>query len=204
MQKLNLGCGRFPKKGYINLDVSPLSQAEVIHDLDCFPYPFDENTFDVIEAEHLLEHLSNPFRVMAEIHRIAKPGAMIHIRVPHFSRGFTHPEHKRGFDASFPLYFNPQFVGGYTGTEFIHRKTILHWFAQKYLMKKLLKPWLYYPLNGIGAVFDLFANLSPMLCSRIWCFWVGGFYEIEFVFEKPLHDIHHGTNDKDTEKICVE
>ena len=31
-------------------------------------------------------------------------GALL-VKVPHFSRGFTHPDHKRGFDVSFPLFF---------------------------------------------------------------------------------------------------
>ena len=187
MKKLNAGCGQFRKEGYVNLDISPRSQADVFHDLDVFPYPFEACTFDLIEAEHVLEHLSNPFRVMAELHRIAKPAGTIHIQVPHFSRGFTHPEHKCGFDATFPLYFDPKFVGGYTGTELLHTKTTLHWFGQKYLMKKLLSPWLYAVLLLIGNVLDVLANLSPLFCSRVWCFWVGGFYEIEYVFQKPVN-----------------
>ena len=31
---------------------------------------------------------------------------------------------------------------------------------------------------------DFFANLNVYLCSRLWCFWVGGFYEVEFYFVK--------------------
>ena len=184
--KLNLGCGQFPKAGYLNLDVSPFAKVDVVHDLDQFPYPFEANTFELIEADHLLEHLNDPLRVMAELSRIVKPGGLLHIRVPHFSRGFTHPEHKRGFDVTFPYYFVPQFSGGYTGTPFLLQKMKLHWFAQPHLMRKLLPPWLYYLLTGIGAIVDWFANLAPLFCSRVWCFWVGGFYEIEFVFQKPL------------------
>ena len=189
MKKLNLGCGQFKKDGYINLDVSPLSGADVTHDLEEFPYPFNNGTFERIELDHVLEHLSDPFRVMAELNRILQPGGTVSIRVPHFSRGFTHPEHKRGFDVTFPLYFNKEFIGGYTGTHFINKKTELHWFAQKYLMKNLLSPWLYYILSGIGTILDGLAKLSPLFCSRVWCFWVGGFYEIEYLFEKPIQQI---------------
>jgi len=185
MKKLNLGCGQFRKDGFVNIDISPHTRADVVHDLDQFPYPFDDETFGLIEADHLLEHLSTPFRVMTELNRLLKPGGIIHILVPHFSRGFTHPEHKRGFDVTFPSYFNRNFVGGYTGTHLISRKTELHWFGQKYLMKKLLSPWIYYSLLTIGRILDVAAKVSPLFCSRIWCFWVGGFYEIEFVFEKP-------------------
>ncbi|MCP4373837.1 MAG: class I SAM-dependent methyltransferase [Deltaproteobacteria bacterium] len=188
MQKLNLGCGQFKKDGYINLDISPFSKADILHNLEKLPYPFDNNTFDVIEANHILEHLSDPFRVMAELYRILKPGGNIYIRVPHFSRALSHPQHKAGFDVAFYLYFDKDFIGGYTGTQFITKKMELHWFAQKYLMKKIFSPWIYYSLSIIGSIIDFFANLSPLFCSRIWCFWVGGFQEIEFVFEKPLNE----------------
>lgn len=186
MKKLNLGCGQFRKEGYINVDISPLSQADVIHNLEEFPYPFQDNTFDLIEADHILEHLTDPFCAMTEFKRIARPGGQIHIRVPHFSRGFTHPEHKRGFDITFPYYFDDNFPGGYTGTRLILHKARFHWFGQPYLMKRLLPAWLYYPLRVLGNLLDTLANVAPLFCSRVWCFWVGGFHEIEFLFEKPL------------------
>ncbi|PID59181.1 methyltransferase type 11 [candidate division KSB3 bacterium] len=182
--KLNAGCGQFRKEGYVNLDMSRFSQADVFHDLESLPYPFDDETFELIEADHVLEHLSDPFAVMAEFSRISKPGGMIKIRVPHFSRALSHPQHKRGFDVTFPFYFDPHFAGGYTGTPLTCLKNELHWFSQKYLMKTLLSPARYYTLSAIGALLDAFAGLSPHCCSRLWCFWVGGFQEIEFIFEK--------------------
>jgi SAM-dependent methyltransferase len=179
-KKLNLGSGEFKKKGYVNLDCFSVSKPDVKHDLNRFPYPFKNNEFELIEADHVLEHLNDPFRVMKELHRISKNGGSVIIRVPHFSRGFTHPEHKRGFDVSFPLYFNPGFKGGYQGVEFRPRTTKLRWFAQPYLKKTVLSETSYGLGKFLGSVFDFFANLSPMFCSRLWCFCVGGFEEIEF------------------------
>lgn len=180
--KLNLGCGNYPKSGYVNLDIdSPY--ADFKHDLNVFPYPFKENEFDIIEADHVLEHLENPFKVMTELKRIAKNNAKIIIKVPHFSRGFTHADHKRGFDISFPLYFNPTFEGGYTGTELKLEKMRLKWFAQSYLKKKIIPSWKYNAGYVLGDLIDFYANLSPTFCSRIWCFWAGGFEEIEFKFK---------------------
>ncbi|MEK7872749.1 MAG: methyltransferase domain-containing protein, partial [Chloroflexota bacterium] len=136
--------------------------------------------FDVVEADHVVEHLEKPFAVMKEIHRILKNNGELVLRVPHFSRGFTHADHKRGFDVTFPLYFNPAFQGGYTGTPFRLTKIRLEWFAQPYLAKTVLPAPLYYIGLSAGAILDFFANISPMLCSRLWCFWVGGFEEIGF------------------------
>lgn len=180
MKKLNLGCGEFKKEGYINLDWSEAVKPDIIHNLNKFPYPFSDNEFDLIEADHLLEHLSNVFRVMKEIHRIARNGAKVIIRVPHFSRGFTHPEHKRGFDFTFPLYFNKNFVGGYQGVEFQCESIKMTWFAQKYLKKKTISKTMYSLALIFDKIFSFLANLSPTFCSRFWCFWVGGFEEIEF------------------------
>jgi len=175
MKNLNIGCGEFRKKGYINLDMNNKVKPDVVHDLNKFPYPFKNNDFDLVEANHVLEHVEDPFKVMKELNRIMKYNGTLIIRVPHFSRGFTHADHKRGFDVSFPYYFNPEYKGGYTGTNFKLEKIRLHWFGQKYLMKSLLSKPAYYVSLVLGKFLDFFANLNVYLCSRLWCFWVGDF-----------------------------
>ena len=51
--KLNLGCGRDIREGYVNLDKAGLDGVDVVHDLNVFPYPFEDNEFD--EIHYLLE-----------------------------------------------------------------------------------------------------------------------------------------------------
>src|SRR5262249_15957622 len=97
-RKLNLGCGMFKKPGFVNVDYWDRAAPEVVHDLNQFPYPFEANAFSLVEADHVLEHLHDPFGAMAEIHRILEDGGQLNVRVPHFSRGMTHSDHKRGFD----------------------------------------------------------------------------------------------------------
>ena len=81
MQKmLNLGAGEDRKEGYVNVDWSPLTNPDVVHDLNSFPYPFEEESFDRIEAFHVLEHLDKPFNVMKELHRILAPGGTLHVK----------------------------------------------------------------------------------------------------------------------------
>lgn len=186
-KRLNLGCGRFKKSGFVNLDSVADVEPDVLHDLNRFPYPFNDGVFSVVEADHVLEHLQDPFAVMKELYRICTSRGAIRIRVPHFSRGFTHPQHTRGFDVSFPLYFRPGFQGGYQGVALTCTRMRLRWFAQPYLKRTVLSAFQFYGGAAAGAVFDLLANLSPVLCSRLWCYWVGGFEEIEFEFrvEKP-------------------
>lgn len=183
--KLNLGCGKFRKDGYVNLDVSPLCSPDILHDLNRLPYPFPAGHFDLIEADHVLEHLDDPFLVMGELHRLLKPGGRLVIKVPHFSRAMSHAQHRHGFDVTFPRYFDPGFPGGYTGVPFTCTRNHLRWFSQRALMRAILSAPLYWALLTIGWLIDLPANLCPMLCSRLWCYWVGGFYEVEFEFAKP-------------------
>jgi SAM-dependent methyltransferase len=183
-KKLNLGSGQYAKEGYVNIDWQKSSNPDVVHDLNNLPYPFADNTFEYVEASHVLEHLDRPFDVMQELHRILKPGGVAHIKVPHFSRGFTHAEHEHGFDLTFPLYFNKEVKNsGYHGFEFALQHMELRWMAFFHLL-----PFMGYGAGTIGllrfinSIVSFFANLSPALCSRVWCYWVGGFEEIEFEF----------------------
>jgi SAM-dependent methyltransferase len=181
---LNLGCGRFPKSGYVNVDRSALPGVDVVHDLSVVPYPFEDGAFDRVEADHVIEHLPEVFQTMREIHRLLRPGGELVMRVPHFSRGFSHPEHRRGFDATFPYYFDPSFAGGYAGVHFRRRSVRMRWFAQPYLKRTVLPRPLFRVGKAVGTVIDAAANASPLVCSRLWCYAVGGFEEIEFVLER--------------------
>ncbi len=180
--KLNLGCGEFPKEGYLNVDLHAVSEPDLRHDLNSLPYPFPEDRFSLIELDHVMEHLNDPFAVMRELYRIARDGATIKIRVPHCSRGFTHPQHKAGFDVSFPLYFDPSFQGGFQGITLRLDAMKLRWFAQPHLKKTVLPGPVFHGARVAGALMDRLANLSPYLCSRLWCSWVGGFEEIQYRF----------------------
>jgi SAM-dependent methyltransferase len=183
--KLNLGSGRFPLPGFHNVDLDPAAQPDQVLNLNQTPYPYPANTFAEVEARHVLEHLHDVFAVMREIHRILKPGGVVRISVPHFSRGMTHADHKRCFDLSFPYYFKPEFRGGYCGVKFDLVSQKFVWWALRDLKRTILP--LPVRILGflIGNLFDLLANLCPPLCSRVWCFWVGGFEEIRFVLKKP-------------------
>jgi len=185
--KLNLGCGERKKEGYINVDWKPGLGPDVVHDLNIVPYPFEESSVDLVEADHVLEHLDRPFFIMKELHRILKPGGVLKIKVPHFSRGFTHAEHTHGFDVTFPFYFSKDFAkeGFEAGgkSEFGSDKTRLHWHAFPHLLSRSGHgPAAVAVMAVLNAIISFLANLSPSFCSRIWCFWVGGFEEIEFNF----------------------
>ncbi|MBD3271688.1 MAG: methyltransferase domain-containing protein [Elusimicrobia bacterium] len=128
MKLLDIGCGFNKREGAQGIDKNPLTPADVHHDLNVFPYPFDDNTFDDIQIINVLEHLKDIVRVMEEIYRIAKDNARIFISVPHFSgiAHFTDPTHLRGFSSRSFDYFVP-------GTElFDYRYSSTSKFKKKY------------------------------------------------------------------------
>jgi len=105
---LHLGCGQSKAEGALGVDINPHSEADVICNLDSFPYPFAGNSFTVILCEHILEHLTHVIEAMEEIHRIGVPGGRVIIDVPHYSSTFYYrdPTHKHPFSVhSFDYFF---------------------------------------------------------------------------------------------------
>ena len=96
---LDVGCGSAKTPGAVGLDVSPDTDADIVHDLDAFPYPVEDASFDQILLQDVIEHVSEPIRVFEELHRIARPGARIQLRTPHFSSvlAYGDPTHRHYF-----------------------------------------------------------------------------------------------------------
>lgn len=109
MKTLHLGCGTNKKSGAIGVDILPLLGVDVVHNLNQFPYPFENGEFDLIIAEHVLEHLENLVSVMEEVCRLLKPQGKIEITCPHFSSAdtFTDITHKHFISSRSFDYFCP-------------------------------------------------------------------------------------------------
>jgi SAM-dependent methyltransferase len=64
---------------YITADIeSPLAKIK----MDVHEIPFDENTFDVVFCNHVMEHVDNDIKAMSEIYRVMKPGGWAIIQSP--------------------------------------------------------------------------------------------------------------------------
>ena len=64
---------------YITADIeSPLAKVKMdLHDV-----PFDDNTFDVVFCNHVMEHVDDYTRCMQELHRVLKVGGWAIIQSP--------------------------------------------------------------------------------------------------------------------------
>jgi len=59
MKILDIGCGKNKAKNAIGIDFNPNFQADIIHDLNVFPWPLDDNKFDAVLCYNILEHIDN-------------------------------------------------------------------------------------------------------------------------------------------------
>lgn len=98
MKKLNLGCGYDVREGWVNLDSSALSGVNVVHDIEKLPLPFENDTFELVLAKDVLEHVEY-IDILRDLNRIIKPGGKLIIQVPHFSSvaNYIDPTHKKKF-----------------------------------------------------------------------------------------------------------
>ena len=111
MKKLNLGCGKIIKKGWVNVDIQKGDGIDKSFDFDKFPYPFQTSAFDFVLADNVFEHLNDIPKVLDELHRISKGNAQIEIIVPyyHCKGAFNDASHKHFFnETTFDILINPE------------------------------------------------------------------------------------------------
>lgn len=123
--RLNLGCGKHPMEGWVNVDstkgpgVDHVMSLERIH-----PWPWDTDSVDEVMASHVIEHLANPLRMMNQLWRVCKPDARATFACPYGSSddAWENPTHVRpmfvgswGFFGQ-PMYWREDAAGyGYVG-----------------------------------------------------------------------------------------
>lgn len=143
---LNLGAGREYMQGAVNLDITPDTRPDVVHDLNVTPWPFGDDTFEEVTAHDVIEHLDDVLRTMEELHRICRHGAHINITVPHFSssNAFTDPTHRRALGAfSFDYFTGRALHSYYTRVRFrlVSRAIIFRWTPVNRAIGRLANRW---------------------------------------------------------------
>jgi SAM-dependent methyltransferase len=122
--RLNVGCGRDIREGWVNIDGAALPGIDFTVDLDdCgeSPLPLPGDHFERLEMIHVLEHLRHPLPLMQELWRVAAPGARLFVKVPHAGHddAWVDPTHVRAITPhTFTYFAQPKYVNmdyGYTG-----------------------------------------------------------------------------------------
>lgn len=81
---LNIGSGfaKFHAPNVTNVDAFESCNPEVVWDLNKTPYPFEDESFDLVIANHVMEHLTNWWGAFNECARVLKEGGELIIYVP--------------------------------------------------------------------------------------------------------------------------
>ncbi|PNX47579.1 MAG: hypothetical protein BV457_05420 [Thermoplasmata archaeon M9B1D] len=152
---LNVGCGRDYKQNFINMDFDESVKADVYHNLNVYPYPFDNDTFDFILVSHVLEHLLDQYGFMMEMRRILKKDGEIVIKLPigvfnyahqrgihvkDYFKGLTNKSDKNGQTGNyFSLVYQKRHIRHYIRMYYRFRNWFLNLFADEweYKLKKV-------------------------------------------------------------------
>lgn len=103
---LDVGCGNNKTPGAVGID-RRVSQCDIDHDLTQFPWPIEDNSYDLVICQHVIEHLPDTVKTMEEFNRIVRPGGEIFLEAPHFSwfEAYRHYEHYHKFTLGSFDYF---------------------------------------------------------------------------------------------------
>jgi SAM-dependent methyltransferase len=155
---LDVGCGINKYPGAIGIDRNANTRADVIADLDQYPFPFADGSFREVRAIHVIEHVSDVVRTMEEFYRLLTPGGLAVIVTPHYTdfSSFCDPTHRWHLN-SFSLRYFGEDHGGYSYYSFARFREIL-------VRVRLLALWRY-----LG--FEFLVNRSRSF-RRFWEFYL--------------------------------
>ncbi|TDD24856.1 methyltransferase domain-containing protein [Actinomadura sp. KC06] len=71
---------------------------------DVHALPYADDTFDVVHAHQVLQHVADPVQALREMRRVARPGGIVAARDADFGTMAWHPD-PPGMDAWMPIYY---------------------------------------------------------------------------------------------------
>jgi len=164
--RLNLGCGPYPKEGYLNVDIFP--GGDLTLDLRR-PLPFESECCQFIFSEHCFEHIDYPDVVsdlLQESLRILTPGGVLRFSVP---------------DTEWPLL---DYAKGPEAEYFRNCKKENFWYHPKYCSTPLEHINYHFRQNG-EHLFAYDENTATKLLERV------GFQDVRREKFDPAMDSPH-------------
>ncbi len=167
---LDIGCGPKKRPGFVGTDKHLCQAVDVLCNFECGTLPFASSTFDVVYANHILEHIANLDSLLGEISRVMKPGARLQVGVPYAGglRAFQDPTHVRFFTVrTFEYYVREgSRVGG--------------WYASKYFTR-IVRRRLVFGRDPLSLLISIIVNRSLILLDL---------YESSVLRMVPARDLH--------------
>lgn len=102
---LHLGCGENVRPNAHNVDQLDHDGVDEQLDLEAYPWPWPDNTFARIDAEHVFEHLGNVEQALRECARVLVPGGRLYLALPVGQNAWTDPDHEHRWNWDTPEMF---------------------------------------------------------------------------------------------------
>jgi SAM-dependent methyltransferase len=109
MVRLDLGTGS-KRSGSLRLARAPSDDTDALATLDG-GLPFQDNSIDEVFVGYTLEHAADFVGALEELWRVSKPGALIHIFLPHATSPWAtsrDPRHQRQYTIETFEFFDPR------------------------------------------------------------------------------------------------
>ncbi len=118
--RLDIACGQQKKSGFLGIDRA--GDADIVHDLTCYPWPIETGSVYEAHCAHYVEHLGDLLSIengqivrrdgliafMEELYRIMIPGGLVRITCPYYTSGraWQDPTHRRAMTNLSMKYFD--------------------------------------------------------------------------------------------------
>ena len=180
---IEIGCGeRKIAPDAIGVDIVDGPNVDVVADISAGMSFLPNGSVDEIHAYHVIEHLPDTGLVMAEIHRVLKPGGRFLGAVPHFSNPYYYSDHThKTFFGLYSFSYFPQHQP-------FSRKVPAHYNSLDFKIVRIkLVFWSPFKLINVfrkiqGVVFNATRGMQELYegsCSNVF-----SVHEIAFVLEK--------------------
>lgn len=108
---LDVGCGENIQPGFVGMDKRALPNVQIVHDIESFPWPLEDESCAVILMSHIIEHIApnKHIDLLNELWRIMIPDGLLIISTPYpYSFGWHQdPTHIASWNEATPYYFVP-------------------------------------------------------------------------------------------------
>jgi len=145
---LDVGCGSAKIPGAVGIDISADTDADIVHDLNVFPYPLEDSSFDHVVMQDVIEHVQDPIRVVEELHRILRPNGRLQLRTPHFSSALAYG------DPTHVHYYSAMAIRSLATPRFEHYTN-----ARFRIVHVTLDLWLPFRVTGIERMVNRFPDV---------------------------------------------
>jgi len=168
--KLNLGSGNEYKDGWINLDIDPKWNPDILCNVEK-GIPLPNNSINFVYIKHVLEHI-DPRKfiyVMSEIRRVCKDKAIVIVYVPYFSCSITY----KTIDHLSPMsYYTYDYIDGFKVV-----KKRLYFFRKSFgYNSKIISAARIF----LNPLLSFLPNFFPLIYERLFC-WTFPMEELEVV-----------------------